>query len=474
VLAESVASTIFSLLSMLAIGRVIGPHDTGIGTIAIAAFLCIDMLGAVLFPDALVQLQGLARRHGSSATTASVLVGAVAGLGLAATAPLLAAGAGAPEVTWLVLALAPLVPVSAYAGTVSGLLLRDQRFRLLSFRLLLGQPLALGIGMVLALDGLGPWAMIGSQVVATTVTLLLMVGGARSYGLKAGLDLGALRELWPVALPQMAGVAVSAGRYRIFLLALGLVLPQALLAMSHFAFRMLDAALGVISQCAGRLAMPRLCALQHDREAMAEAYGDIAELQALLGLPICAGIALVAPDLVTVLLGPAWAGTGEATQVAALAAMATVLHGDQTSLFVAVGKARRNFQVAVALVLVPLVALALVQPETPRGAALAWSAQCLVVPPVLAFVVLRELRRPFRWLARKVAPAVLATAIMAAVVLLLQDAAAMPPLSRLLAAASGGAAAYAVAAWAALGRRVPGALLTSRPAPPFAQQPSRA
>ena len=71
------------------------------------------MLGAVLFPDALVQLQGLARRHGSSATTASVLVGAVAGLGLAATAPLLAAGAGAPEVTWLVLALAPLVPVSA-------------------------------------------------------------------------------------------------------------------------------------------------------------------------------------------------------------------------------------------------------------------------------------------------------------------------------------------------------------------------
>ena len=99
-----------------------------------------------------------------------------------------------------------------------------------------------------------------------------------------------------------AGVAVNVGRYRVFLPALGLAVPQASLAVSHFAFRLVDAALGVVWQCAGRLAMPRLCALQGDREAMAEAYGDIAQLQALLGLPVCAGIALVAPDLVAVLL----------------------------------------------------------------------------------------------------------------------------------------------------------------------------
>jgi hypothetical protein len=41
--------------------------------------------------------------------------------------------------------------------------LREQRFRLLALRLLPGQPLALCIGLVLALGGHGPWAMIGSQ-----------------------------------------------------------------------------------------------------------------------------------------------------------------------------------------------------------------------------------------------------------------------------------------------------------------------
>jgi PST family polysaccharide transporter len=448
---------------MLVIGRVIGPHATGVGTVAIAAFLSVEVVGSVLFPDSLVQLPGLARRHSDSAVTASVLVGAALGLCLAAAAVPLAAGASAPEVAWMVLALAPLVPVSAFSGTLSGLLLREERFRLLSLRLLIGQPLLLAIGLVLASRGHGAWAMVAGQMAATSVAFLLMLWGVRRRGLRPRLDFGALRELWPVAGPQVAGVAVNVGRYRIFLLALGLVVPQALLAMSHFAFRLLDAALGVVWQCAGRLAMPRLCALQHDREAMAEAYGDIARLQALLGLPVCAGVALVAPDMVAVLLGPAWAGTGEATRVVGLAAMAVVLHGDQSSLFVAVGKAKRNLHVAVAHFVIPLAALAAVRPETALEAALVWSAQCFIVTPVLAFVVLRELRRSVWWLARSVAPAVIATAAMALAVLLLQGAFDMPPVARLLASASVGAAVYAAAAWLALGRRLPRVLLTTEP-----------
>jgi O-antigen/teichoic acid export membrane protein len=120
VLAESAGAAVFSLLSMLVIGRVIGPDATGVGTIAIAAFLMVEVFSAVLFPDALVQLPGLERRHSDSAVTAAVLLGAALGVGLAAAAPLLAASADAPEVAWLVLALAPLVPLSAFAGTVSG------------------------------------------------------------------------------------------------------------------------------------------------------------------------------------------------------------------------------------------------------------------------------------------------------------------------------------------------------------------
>ena len=52
-------------------------------------------------------------------------------------------------------ALAPLLPFSAFSGTASGLAMRQHRFRLLALRVLAGQPLALAAGLLAAERGLG-------------------------------------------------------------------------------------------------------------------------------------------------------------------------------------------------------------------------------------------------------------------------------------------------------------------------------
>jgi PST family polysaccharide transporter len=464
VLAETASSAVFSLLSLLVIGRVIGPHEAGIGAVAIAAFLLLDVFGAALFPDAIVQRAALTERHLRSALTAAALVGLAGAAALSAGAALLSPGEAALPL--LLLALAPLLPLSAVSGTASGLAMRRQRFRLLALRVLVGQPLALAAGLAAAAGGLGAWAMVVNQAVATGFVLLLFLlrGG---LPMRPALDRAALAELWPVAGPQLAAVVLIVGKYRLFLLAVGLLLAEAALAQAHVAFRMVDAALFVVWGAVARIAMPRLCALQHNRAALAECYADAAQLPALIGLPIALGVALVADDLVQALLGPAWAGTADAARVVALAACLTFFHGDPFSLFVALGRARWNTGVAAANVVVPLVALALLQPMTPTGAALAWSVQSLVVTPVVAALVLRELGRSPLWLLRRAMPGAVAAAAMAAAVLGVQGAMAeAPPLARLLAAIGVGGAAFLGAAWLALGRRAPPALAGHRSAQP--------
>jgi O-antigen/teichoic acid export membrane protein len=458
VLAESVAAAIFSFASMMVIGRVIGPHATGVGTIAIASFLLLEVFGATLFSDALVQYPKLEERHASSAATASVVLGLGLGLIMAAASPFIAAKTDSPEAFWLILALAPMMPLTAFSGTASGLLLRDQRYRLMSMRLLVGQPIALAAGLGMAAAGYGPWAMVVNQCVATIVTFLLLLRGG-NLKLRPRWDWTALRDLWPVAGPQVAGVAVMVGRYRLFLLALGFVVSQSVLAVSHFAFRLLDAALAIVWQTVGRLAMPRLCALQHDRTAMAEAYGELAQLQALLGLPIAAGLALIAPDLVHGLLGPEWAGAASAARVAGCAVLVTFLYGDTVALFVAIGRAKWNFYVALGTLVLPMVALVLIQPETPEAVAMVWGAQCLLFAPPLAWVVLRQLNRSVFWLARQVAPGVVATAAMAVVVALIEQGLELAPIARVLASVGAGGITYVAVAWLALGGKLPQALL---------------
>jgi len=453
VLAESAASALFSLLSMLLIGLVIGPEAAGTGAIATAAFLLVDVLAAALFPDALCQRPGLSPRHVRSALAASVLLGTAAARALALAAPLL--------------------PFSAFSGTASGLAMRQHRFRLLALRVLAGQPLALAAGLLAADRGLGPWAMVLNQAVATLFTAALFLRAGRLPP-RPLLDMAALRDLWPVAGPQVAALVLIVGKYRIFLLALGLGAAGAVVAHAHFAFRMLDAVLAVVWQAVARISMPRLSALQHDRPALARCYGELAQLQALLGLPLSIGIALTAPDLVGALLGPAWDGTAEAARVAGFAAALTFLHGDHFSLFVALGKARRNMLVAVANLLVPLAALAAVRPEEPAGIALAWGAPCLLVTPFVAWLALRELGRSPLWLAGRVAPAAIAASAMVPAVLLAQGALADAPAAlRLLGAAAAGAVVYLPVALLALGARLPPALRPG-PAPGPAFGPGRA
>jgi O-antigen/teichoic acid export membrane protein len=457
VLAETATTSVFSLLSVLAIGRVIGPEAAGTGMIAIAAFALLDMLGATLFPDSLVQRPGLQPRHVASALTVAVLVGCGTAAVLALGAPLLAHWTGAPEVEALARALAPLLPLSAFAGAASGVVLRDQRFALLACRVLVGQPLALTVGLALAATGWGAWAMIGNQAVATLAAFLLLLVFGRVV-LRPRIERAALAELWPVALPQVTAVIVMMGRYRVFVLALGFSVTEAVLAVSHVAFRMLDAAVLIVGHTTGRIGMPRLCALHADREAQAEAFGDLAQLQALLGMPMAAGIALTAPDLVQVLLGPAWAGAGEAARIAGFAALAAMLHGEPFSLFVARGRARWNVWVNLVALMVPLLALLVLRPQTPQAVALAWAAQALVMPPLLTFVILREIRRPLAWLIARVAPAVVATATMTAAVLTVQRATALGPAGDLAAAVAVGAVTYLAVAVVMLRGRTPRAL----------------
>lgn len=467
VLAEAAVSAILSLGSMLLIGRIIGPEAAGLGMVAISAYLLLDLLTISLFTEALVQRPSVAPRHADSAATAAVLAGAACGVVLAAAGPFLGGGGeGGVDpalVAPLALALAPLLPLSAFSQVAVGLLLRGQRYRLLAMRVLVGQPLALGAGVAAAQAGAGAWAMVALQAVATVFAFLLVVFLGR-LRLRPRLDLGALRDLLPVAGPQWLATVVEVGKYRTFVVALGATVAGAVVAQSHFAFRILDAAMIPVWQTMSRLALPRLSALQDDREALAEAYGELAQLQALLGLPVAVGIALTAPSLVAALLGSAWAGTGEAARVAALASAAFFLLGAYNPLFVAVRRAQLNLGIAVASFALQIAALLIVQPRSAGEVAWAWAMPAFVLPPVLAWMVLREIRRSLPWLVARLGPALAATGAMAAAVLLLQRGAELAPLANLLASASVGGAVFLAVAWLALGRRLPPALAWRGPA----------
>lgn len=457
VLVETASAAVFALLSMLIVGRQIGPDAMGLATVALAAFLLLDVLASSLFSDAIVQCPQFGPNHAGSTAATCLLAGTAAALVLIALGPVLAAVAHAPQVTALTWALAPLLPISAWSGAMSGLALRRHRFRLLAARALAGQPIALGAGLLAAVEGYGPWAMIANQAAATAVTFVLLVSARQVTRLR--LDRSALRDLWPIAVPQVAAVFVTTGKYRIFLLALGFTVGHSVVALSHAAFRLLDGPLMVVFQSVNRIGLPRMCVEQGHRERLAETFGEMAQLQALLGLPVATGIALVAPAMVLTLLGPEWQAAADAAQIVGFASTIGFLAGDASSLFVAVNKPKRNIVVAVASLVLPLTLLFALRPTTPEGVALCWASQSVLLPPVTAWLAVRELGRSPWWLLGQTAPAVIATLGMVVAVIALRSAVPMRASVQLIASMACGGAVYLGIAAVLLRLRMPTALV---------------
>ena len=91
--------------------------------------------------------------------------------------------------------------------------------------------------------------------------------------------------------------------------------------------------------------------------------------------------------------------------------------------------------------------------------AVVWGAQCILFAPLLAWLVLKQLRRSPLWLAAKIAPGLAATAAMAVVVLILQQGLTLSPVGRVVVSVLGGGVAFIGVAWVALGGRLPPALM---------------
>jgi PST family polysaccharide transporter len=316
-------------------------------------------------------------------------------------------------------------------------------------RTILGQPLALAAGIAAGLHGAGAWALVVQQVVASMAGFILMAMWFRPWP-ALRLDRPALRELWRVAGPQVLALVVMTARYRAFILVLGVVSSELVVAVTHVAFRMVDVAGAIVASAIGRLAGPRLAALQENHNALAESFGMLSRWQALGGLPVALGLAVVAPQLIGAMMGPAWASAGPPAQVLGVSAALWIVCGPVMALWLAIGRTRMNLIVQALACALPVVLLAVLRPQSPAVAALCWASAALVLPGWQLHLALRALRRGWRWMLRWLAPTLWAASVMLVAALAVQRVSANWPAVYAVAAISASGAlawAAAVAVW---------------------------
>ncbi|MGG5822655.1 oligosaccharide flippase family protein [Falsiroseomonas sp. HW251] len=426
--AEAVIGMAGTVVTTFLVARIVGPDQVGRAALASAVVMLVQPIAAYAFTNAMVQRPALATPDIASVLWTSLGLAVALALTIAA-AGLLLPGLLGPGVGPLLAALALVLPLNAIEGTANGVLLRRHTFRELALRGIGAHTVGLATGLSLALAGAGAWAIVGQQLAFFGTAAALAAAFARLPAVPV-LHLGTIRGMARFAVTSAAGGIAERAGLRLFLLVVAGGLP-ALAGVLQIAFRIVEVARDLPSPFVHRYGLPALSRLRPRPEAFQRRLQALCSLAGLAFAPVFAGLALCAPDVQAVLLGPAWTGIVAPVQVlsAALALGAFALPFGMA--FTAAGRPEVNLVLTVGGIGLTLL-LALLVPKAGPPAAAAWAAALLADAAAASVFASRWLGFPLRRQARLLAAALLPAAAVVAAVLAAEAAGLLPARPALL------------------------------------------
>lgn len=303
----AVTSNAVRILVLLALGRLLGPAETGLVAKAMTVLLFCSALRDLGLGSALVQHPNPTEDHQRTAFTVGLALSVALGAGLILGAGALADAYRSPELTPMLRVLAALVVVRGLATVATGLCKRALDFRTLTMADTLGYLAGSATSVLCALAGLGAWSLIIGYLLETALATGLLL---RKFGgeLRPGFSLPAFRELWRFGsgetVQTLASVVATQGDYVV----VGRELGAAPLGYYQRAYELARFPATAFSGVVGSVLFPAFSRLQDDRAELGRAFSRALYATAILLLPASVVLIALAPEVIRVALGPAWQG----------------------------------------------------------------------------------------------------------------------------------------------------------------------
>ncbi len=323
---SQVFTQILRMVVALVLARMLTPEQWGL-----AAMVLVFSGFVIVFTDnalgtALIQRRRLTDDDRSTVFWASAAVGLLLAAIAIAFSGALASFYGEPEVRPLFAVLAISFFVSSLGTAQGALLVREMQFRKLELRQMAAALAAAVTGIAVAAGGYGAWAIVTQQLVDATVSTVI-VWFLIPWRPSPRFSVESLRKLGGFAGNVFGeNMLYQAGR-NIANLATGRVLGAAALGTYALATNVILMPFSRIAAPLQQVFFPAFSQMQGDRPRMAQMWIRVTRLVAAFAMPALAGLVIVAPDFVQVVLGNRW---HDATLVIQILAWAGLIQSLQT------------------------------------------------------------------------------------------------------------------------------------------------
>jgi PST family polysaccharide transporter len=300
------SSQIVSWVTTIYVARILQPEDYGLVGMAGAFIGIVSLLNEFGVGMAVISLRDLNQRIVSQLNSLSAALGAVGFLLSCAMAIPLAKFYEAPELPWVVVAMAGGFLFAGFRTVPGALLQKELRFRVLA--LIDGvQVVVQACSMVvLATFGFGYWTLvIGTLIGGACGTIATLVVRTHPF---ATPSMSSLKEAmtfsWHIVISRLSW-AIQANADSIIT---GKVLGQTALGFYGMALSLAMVPVEKIAAVVNQVTTSLFAAVQKDAVALRRYFLSLTEGFSLIIFPATVGIALVAEEFVLLVLGEKWAG----------------------------------------------------------------------------------------------------------------------------------------------------------------------
>lgn len=366
-------------VAALVLARLLGPDVFGLVAMILVVVRFADIFADLGMGAALVQRPTVGPGEWRTALALNVGLGVVFAGIAAAAAPLVADLFGRSELTQLVRYLAVYFVIRAAALVGQAWLLRQLHLRGLAAAEVVAAVVGGAVGIATAVVTRSAIAIV-VQVLVQAAVVALWLAPVTVRAVRGGrASSTAARELWRFGRGVTGFSFVNYLARNADDVLVGRYAGASALGLYDRAYSLMLLPIGQITRVLERVMFPALSRLAHDPPRLVSAYVRGAGVVALITFPLFALGAVLADQVVLVLLGPDWAAAGTIFRVLALAGFWQSVAATTGWLFQATGQTDRMFRWALVSTGVTLVAFVVGLPWGALGVAVAYTVRGAVL-----------------------------------------------------------------------------------------------
>jgi O-antigen/teichoic acid export membrane protein len=373
--------------SLMVLARLLDPKDFGLVGMVTAFTGVLNLFRDFGLSAASVQRVTVTEEQVSTLFWINILVGVILALLLAALAPVVVTFYHEPHLLGVTIVLATAFIFNAAGVQHSAILQRQMRFTALATIDTISWVVSTSVGISMAVAGFGYWSLVAAAVSLPLVTTLCLwiatgwvPGKPRSrVGLHSMMRFGGTLTLISVV------VYIA---YNFEKVLLGRFWGANAVGIYGRAYQLINIPTDNLNSAVGEVAFSALSRVQNDPVRLRNYFLKGYSLVLALTIPVTIAVALFAPDLIFVLLGPMWKDAAEIFRLLSPTILIFALINPLAWLLFSLGMVGRSLKVALVLAPVMIGGYVMGLPYGPKGVAFAYSAvMTLWVVPHIAWGV---------------------------------------------------------------------------------------